>query len=506
MDICAATDRENMTHRLSGRPDEWRPPLRVPEQVSSPPLTPRWSVLGVIGAAQLMVVLDITIVNIALPSAQDELGFDVASRQWVITAYSLAFGSLLLLGGRLSDRVGVRRTLIIGLLGFAAASAVGGAADSFAILIAARAGQGVFAAILAPAALSTLNITFTEPDDRAKAFAVFSAIAASGAVVGLLLGGAVTEWLSWRWCLYINLALALPAAIGAYFVVRAAPRQRRVGLDWPGAICATGGLFCLVYGLSNAETDGWTAPLTVVMLAASAVLIVAFAVVEMRVRAPLLPLQIIADRNRGGAYLTIAVTFCAMFAAFLFLTYFMQRDLLYSPLATGVAFLPMAAGIGLAAALANTVLMRRVGPRPIIPTGMVMAAAGMAWLGQLGVDATYTREILGPIILLGIGMGMAFSPAVATATSGVDTEDAGVASAMVNTSQQIGGTVGTAVLSTIFTTVLARYIDNHQPPRPAVAAAGAIHGYTVAFHIAGVLFLVGAALTAAILRSGRLVK
>jgi EmrB/QacA subfamily drug resistance transporter len=451
-----------------------------------------------------MVVLDITIVNIALPSAQDELGFDIASRQWVITAYSLAFGSLLLLGGRLSDRVGVRRTLIIGLIGFAAASALGGAAGGFAILIAARAAQGVFAAILAPAALSTLNITFTDPDGRAKAFAVFSAIAASGAVIGLLLGGAVTEWLSWRWCLYINMALALPAALGALVVVRAAPSQNKVGLDWPGAITASGGLFCLVYGLSSAETDGWTAPLTVVMLTASAVLIGTFFVVEMRVQAPLLPLQIVADRNRGGAYLTIAVTFCAMFAAFLFLTYFMQRDLRYSPLATGVAFLPMAAGIGLAAGLANTVLMRRVGPRPIIPTGMVVAAAGMAWLGRLGVDATYTRDILGPIVLLGVGMGLAFSPAVATATSGVATRDAGVASAMVNTSQQIGGTIGTAALSTIFNTALARYIDNHRPPTPAVAAAGAIHGYTVAFHIAGALFIIGAILTAVILRSGRL--
>jgi EmrB/QacA subfamily drug resistance transporter len=451
-----------------------------------------------------MVVLDITIVNIALPSAQDELGFDVASRQWVITAYSLAFGSLLLLGGRLSDRVGVRRTLIIGLLGFAAASALGGAAGGFAVLIAARAAQGVFAAILAPAALSTLNITFTDPDDRAKAFAVFSAIAASGAVVGLLLGGAVTEWLSWRWCLYINMALALPAALGALVVVRAAPTRSRIGLDWPGAVTASGGLFCLVYGLSSAESDGWSAPLTVVMLAASAVLIAVFVIVEMRVPAPLLPLQIVADRNRGGAYLTIAITFCAMFAAFLFLTYFMQRDLRYSPLATGVAFLPMAAGIGLAAALANTVLMRRVGPRPIIPTGMLVAAAGMAWLGRLGVDATFTGDILGPIVLLGIGMGLAFSPAVATATSGVANEDAGVASAMVNTSQQIGGTVGTAALSTIFATALARYIEHHPPPTPGVAAAGAIHGYTVAFHIAGVLFLAGAALTALILRSGRL--
>lgn len=494
-----------MTNRLSGRRAEMPAPRSGAGPMAVPP-TPRWSVLAVIGAAQLMVVLDITIVNIALPSAQDELGFDIASRQWVITAYSLAFGSLLLLGGRLSDRVGVRRTLIIGLLGFALASALGGAASGFAMLIAARAGQGVFAAILAPAALSTLNITFTRPDDRAKAFAVFSAIAASGAVIGLLLGGAMTEWLSWRWCLYINMALALPAALGAFLLIKAnaGPTQRRVKLDWPGAAAVTGGLFCLVYGLSHAETDGWSAPLTVVMLAMSAVLIVVFIIVETQVQTPLLPLQIIADRNRGGAYLTIALTFCAMFAAFLFLTYFMQRDLQYSPLATGVAFLPMAVGIGLAAALANTFLMPRVGPRPIIPIGMVVAAAGMAWLGELEVGATYRHDIVGAIVLLGIGMGLAFSPAVATATSGVAIGDAGVASAMVNTSQQIGGTVGTAALSTIFTTALDRYIDSHRSPTPAVAEAAAIHAYTVAFYIASLLFVAGAILTAVILRSGRI--
>ena len=492
-----------MSNRVTGYRAEMLLPRSGVGPTAAPP-TPRWSVLAVIGVAQLMVVLDITIVNIALPSAQDDLGFDIASRQWVITAYSLAFGSLLLLGGRLSDRIGVRRTLVIGLIGFAAASAVGGAAGGFAILIAARAAQGVFAAILAPAALSTLNVTFTAPKDRAKAFAVFSAIAASGAVVGLLLGGAMTEWLSWRWCLYVNLVLALPAALGAFFLVTARPTQRRVKLDWPGAAAATGGLFCLVYGLAHAETDGWSAPLTVVMLATSAVLIGAFVIVETQVQTPLLPLKIVADRNRGGAYLTIALTFCAMFAAFLFLTYFMQRDLRYSPLDTGVAFLPMAVGIGLSAALANTFLMPRVGPRPIIPIGMVVAAAGMAWLGELEVGATYRHDVLGPIVLLGIGMGLAFSPAVATATSGVSTDDAGVASAMVNTSQQIGGTVGTAALSTIFTSALTRYIDNHRSPTPAVAEAAAIHGYTVAFYISSLLFAAGAVLTALILRSGRI--
>lgn len=492
-----------MSHRPSGPRFQKRPPGAADrETLPAPP--PRWSVLAVIGLAQLMVVLDITIVNIALPSAQDELGFDTSNRQWIITAYSLAFGSLLLLGGRLSDRIGVRRTLVIGSLGFAAASIVGGAAPGFAVLVGARAAQGVFAAVLAPAALSTLNITFTSAEARAKAFAVFSAIAASGAVLGLLIGGAVTQWLSWRWCLYINVVFAVPAAVGAILVVHAPPtRTGRAALDWAGAVTATSGLFCLVYGLSHAETDGWTAPLTIVMLAASAVLITAFVTVELRVSEPLLPPRIVADRNRGGAYLTIAITFCAMFAAFLFLTYFMQRDLRYSPFATGVAFLPMAAGIGVAAAVANTRLVPRVGPRPLIPVGMALAAAGMWWLGRLGIDATYAHDVLGPIIVLGVGMGLAFSPAVATATSGVQARDAGVASAMVNTSQQIGGAIGTAALSTIFTAALTRYLENHSPT-PSIATAAAIHGYTVAFHIAAVLFCIGAVATALILRTGRL--
>ncbi len=491
-----------MSHRPSGSGHAKRPLGKRPDPQAPP--GPRWSVLAVIGVAQLMVVLDITIVNIALPSAQEELGFSTANRQWIITAYSLAFGSLLLLGGRLSDRIGVRRTMVIGALGFAAASIVGGAAAGFAVLVGARVAQGVFAAILAPAALSALNITFTTTESRAKAFAVFSAIAASGVVVGLLIGGAATEWLSWRWCLYINVVFAVPAAVGAILVVNAAPiRQGRAALDWAGAVTATAGLCCLVFGLSHAETEGWTDPLTVVMLATAALLIAAFVAAELRVREPLLPLRIVADRNRGGAYLTIAITFCAMFAAFLFLTYFMQRDLQYSPFATGVAFLPMAAGIGLAAAVANTRLVPRVGPRPLIPVGMVLAAAGMAWLGRITVEATYAQDVLGPIIVLGLGMGLAFSPAVATATSGLQASDAGVASAMVSTSQQIGGAVGTAALSTIFAAALTRYIETHSMT-PGMGTTAAIHGYTVAFHTACGIFLVGAVATAVILRSGPL--
>ena len=465
----------------------------------------RWPVLAVIGIAQLMVVLDTTVVNIALPSAQADLGFGTDSRQWIITAYSLAFGSLLLLGGRLSDIAGRRRTLLIGLLGFAAASAAGGAATGFAMLVGARAAQGVFAAVLAPAALSTLNVTFTDTKQRGRAFAVYSAIAASGAVVGLLLGGALTEWLSWRWCLYVNLGFAIPAAAGALkFVAGRVDHHGRVRLDWPGVISASGGLFCLVYALSNAENHGWSAPLTVAMFAASALLLVAFAVIEARANAPLLPMHVVRDRNRAGSYLAIALAFCSLFGVFLFLTYYLQQNLGYSPIKTGVAFLPLAAGVAVAAGAANTQLVPRFGPRPLIPAGMLIAAGGMLWFTQLSVAATYRADVVGPMILVGLGMGLAFSPAVATATVGVAHADAGVASAMVNTSQQIGGAVGTAALSTVFASALTRYLTWHRPSAPDLRVAAAVHGYTVAFGVSCGIFLAGTVLTALLLRSGHL--
>ena len=472
-----------------------------------PPTTPqrKWMVMAVIGVAQLMVVLDNTIVNIALPSAQADLGFGNDSRQWIITAYALAFGGLLLLGGKLSDLLGRRRTLLIGLLGFAAASAIGGASTGFVMLVAARALQGVFAAVLAPAALSTLNITFTDPKERGKAFGIFSAVASSGAVVGLLLGGVLTEWLSWRWCLYVNLLFAIPAAVGALaFVAAKETGERRTRLDWPGVITVSGGLFCLVYGLSNAETHGWGAPLTVAMFIASTVLLAGFVVLESKVKTPLLPLRILMDRNRAGSYLAIAFAFCGMFSAFLFLTYYVQQNLGYSPVRTGFAFLPFAAGIAVSAGTANTRLVPRFGPRPLVPVGMLMAAAGMFWLSQLTVDTTYLGGVIGPLFILGVGVGLTFAPAIATATTGVNPDDAGVASAMVNTSQQIGGAIGTAALSTVFASAVTRYASSHDQPASELRATAAVHGYTVAFAASCGLFLVGAVLTAVLLRSGRL--
>jgi predicted MFS family arabinose efflux permease len=332
------------------------------------------------------------------------------------------FGSLLLLGGRLSDLVGRRRTLLVGLLGFAAASAVGGAATGFAMLVAARAFQGVFAAVLAPAALSTLNVTFTDTRQRGRAFGVYAAIAAGGAVVGLLLGGALTEWLSWRWCLYVNVIFAIPAAAGVLAFVPVGQEPKSVvRLDWPGVVTGSGGLFCLVYGLSNAETDSWSAPLTIVMFVASALLLMMFGVIESRVRAPLLPVHIVADRDRVGSYLAIALAFCSMFSAFLFLTYYMQQNMGYSPLKTGVAFLPLAAGIAVSAGAANTRLVPRFGARPLVPLGMLIAAGGMFWLSHLGVGSTYGGAVVGPLLILGVGVGLTFAPAIASATAGCPT-------------------------------------------------------------------------------------
>lgn len=498
--------------------------------VAAPPDPHRWTILAVVGVAQLMIVLDVTIMNIALPSAQADLGFSTTNRQWVITAYSLAFGSLLLLGGRLSDLFGRRRTLFVGMLGFAAASALGGAATGFAMLVIARGLQGVFAALLAPAALSTLNVTFTDADERAKAFGVYAAIAAGGSVVGLIVGGMLTEWLSWRWCLYVNVVFAIPAAAAVLAYVRAREKaSHQVRIDWPGVLLVTGGLFCLVYALSNAETHAWSDPVTVGLLVASGVLLVAFVVVETRVAEPLLPMRVLRDRNRAGSYLAIGLAFCSMFAAFLFLTYYLQDGLGYSPLMAGVAFLPVSAGIAIGAGGSNTQLVPRFGPRPVVPVGMLIGAGGMIWLAQLSPSSTYLGNVLGPMFILGLGMGLTFAPAINAATAGIARRDAGVGSAMVNTSQQIGGAIGAAALSTIFASAVTRYLisrlppglhltinlsgsappsgSGHSPAQQAIANlvhASTIHGYTVAFSVSAGIFVVGAIVTALLLRSGPL--
>jgi EmrB/QacA subfamily drug resistance transporter len=456
----------------------------------------------VIGIAQLMVVLDATIVNIALPSAQRALHFSTDNRQWIITAYALAFGSLLLLGGKLGDLFGRKWTLIGGLTGFAVASAIGGLAQSFGMLVAARALQGAFGAMLAPSALGLLTVTFQGSPDRPKAFGIFSAIAAGGASVGLLLGGVLTQAISWRWSLYVNLVIAVPVAIVALRLLRNERQADRAPIDLPGVAIATSGLFALVYGFSNAETSSWSDPITIVALALSAVLLIGFVALERRVEHPLLPLHIVWDRARGGAYATIGLAGSAVFAVFLFLTYYLQQNLGYSPLKTGIAFLPLTAMIVVTATTVQTRVLQRTGAKPLVIAGMTLGLIAMLMFTQLTSHGAYVTHVLPGLLLTGVGMGCIFAPAFSTATLGVESHDAGIASAMVNTSQQVGGSVGTALLSTIFASAAASFVSAHAKTA-GLASAASIHGYTIAFEWAAALFGVGLLVALLILPSNR---
>jgi EmrB/QacA subfamily drug resistance transporter len=462
----------------------------------------RWLILGVVCLGQLMVVLDATVVNIALPTAQHDLGFSNADRQWVVTGYSLAFGGLLLLGGRLSDLVGRKRMLIIGMAGFAAASALGGAATGFGMLLVGRAIQGAFGALLAPAALSTLTVTFTNPAERGKAFGIFGAIAGAGGAVGLLLGGVLTEYLSWRWCLYVNVIFAVVAVIAAVRLLRHDPRDTEVHVDIPGTVLVVAGLIGVVYGLSEADTSGWGAPLTIGLLAGGVVLLIAFVLVERRATHPLLPLRIVLDRFRGGSYLAIGLSAIGMFAIFLFLTYYLEEVLRYSPVVTGVAFLPMIAALVASSTTSSALLMPRVGPRILIPLGLIIAAGGLVILAaNLGPATSYAAVILPGLIVTGGGMGLVFASAMNAATYGADAADAGVASAMVNTCQQIGGSIGTALLNTIAASALTSYLLAHGHT-PAATAAAAVHSYVVAFWVAAAIFAASAVACGLVLRPG----
>ncbi|MGB4779365.1 MFS transporter [Microbacterium sp.] len=461
----------------------------------------RWITLVVVGLAQLMVVLDATVVNIALPAAQADLGFSDGQRQWVITAYSLSFGSLLLLGGRLSDLWGRKLTFIVGLIGFAGASALGGAAGTFELLVAARALQGMFGALLAPTVLAVLTTTFTIPRERARAFGVFGAIAGAGGAVGLLLGGVLTEVLDWRWNLYINVFIAALALIGALiFVPRLARSGQRPRLDVPGTILVTGALFALVYGFSQAETEGWSSPWTWGMLTASGVLLVAFVLWQARASHPLLPLSIVLDRNRAAAYISVLVAGAGMFGVFLFVTYYLQLTLGYTPIQTGLAFLPMILMLIVAAQLGTNLLVPRFGPKILVPTGMLMGAAAMIWLTFLDASSAYAADVLPPLMVMGAAMGTIMPASMQTATLGVDRGFAGVASAMVNTSQQVGGSIGTALLNTLAATAAADYLAAHTPPTPQVAVDAAIAGYATAYAWAAGFFVVGAVVSATLFR------
>jgi EmrB/QacA subfamily drug resistance transporter len=437
----------------------------------------RWLALGVIAIAQLMVVLDASIVNIALPSAQKSLHISDANRQWVVTAYALAFGGLLLLGGRVADFIGRKRAFVIGLIGFGLASAVGGIAQNQGELFGARALQGVFAALMAPAALSLITVTFTESRERAKAFAVYGGISGGGAALGLIFGGVLTEYASWRWTLLVNTPIALVTAAAALVLVRESRAEGSASYDLPGVFTSTLGLVALVYGFTKANESGWAATSTIALLSAAALLLVAFVVIENRTAQPLLPTRVFTERNRAGAFLVSLLIGLALFGMFLFLVYYMQGTLHYSAVKSGLAFLPFSVGIVVAAGIASGQLPR-IGPRPLMFGGTAAAALGMAWFTRIKVDSGYLAHVLPAEIVMSLGIGFAFVALSSTALVGVADRDAGVASALVNTTQQVGGSLGTALLNTIAASATVHFVSSHGS---SSRAAGTVHGYTVAF-------------------------
>src|SRR5664280_2576470 len=462
--------------------------------------TRRWWILSVLGLAQLMVILDNTIVNIALPTAQHALHFSNADRQWVVTGYSLAFGSLLLLGGRIGDIIGRKRALLIGLIGFACASALGGASVNFPMLVIARTVQGAFGALLAPSVLALLTITFINPAERGKAFAIYGGIAGAGGAIGLLLGGILTSYASWRWTLFVNLAFAAVATVGALLWLKNDKAADRDPLDIPGLLLVTGGLFSLVYGLSHAETTAWSNPYTIGFLVLGVVLLASFAYLETRTTFPLLPPRVVRNRTRGGSMLAMLFASIGIFGVFLFLTYYLQGTLGWSPVKTGLGFLPMVATM---AQVSNRFLLPRFGPKAIVPIGLLVDAAALYMLHLVGLHTAYASHVLPYLILLGFGFGLSLAPSFSTGTLGLAPHDAGVGSATLNTSQQVGGSIGTALLNTLAAGAVTAYMVG-RAATPANLRAAALHSYTTAFLFSSLIFVAGAVVAGLVLERGNL--
>ncbi|CAM5788199.1 MFS transporter [Cellulomonas persica] len=478
----------------------------------------RWRILGVIAITQLMLVLDGSIMNIALPSAAEELRIADNDLQWAITAYTLAFGGLLLLGGRVADYLGRKRAMLIGLVGFAVASAIGGAATNAGMLFGARALQGVFGALLAPAALALVTVTFTEPRERAKAFGVFGAISGGGAAIGLIAGGALTEFLDWRWCLFVNLPIALVTAFVGARVLRESKAHGDTRFDIPGALLSTFGLLALVYGFTEAArrvtapdgtvtTVGWTDPLVVGLLVAAVVLLTAFVLLERKVRNPLLPLRIVLDRNRGGSYAIFLLIGAGLMSMFLFMTLYFQYVMGYEPLRAGFAFLPFSLVLIVFAGVVAR-LLPQVGPKPLMVTGLVLATVAMLLLTRTQPDSDYWTTVFPALVVLSLGMAMVFIPVSSTALVGVGGHDAGVASAMLNTSQQVGASLGIALLNTLalaaasdkLTSLVAGGAD---PAAPATQATASVAGYHVAFLAGAVMFVIALLIAATVIAARR---
>ncbi|MCO7220542.1 MFS transporter [Klenkia sp. PcliD-1-E] len=476
------------------------------------PYPQRWLALAVIAVTVLMIVLDATIVNIALPAVSADLDITEANQQWIVTAYTLTFGGFLLLGGRVADFWGRKRTYLVGAVGFALASALGGLATNEAMLFAARALQGTFGALLGPASLALITVLFTDAAERAKAFAVYGAIAGGGSAVGLLLGGVLTEYADWRWCFWVNVPIAVLAVLAAWRIVPESRAPGETSYDVPGAVLVTAGLASLVYGFTKvAEAaqsgDGgspWANGPALTFIGVGVVLVAAFVVVEFRVRNPLLPMRLLLDRNRGGAYLTATLVGAGLIGSFFFLSLYFQQVLGYTPVAAGFASLPVTAGVLVAAGSASQ-LVPRVGPKPLMVAGGLFAAAGLFLLSFLGLSTPFWQVALPGQVLLGLGLGFTFVPLSNLALVGVGEHDAGAASAVLQAVQQVGASVGTALLATFSVTAITDALAQRPPTPedPTAPLVAQVEGYTTAFAWGAGFLLVAAVVSAVLVRASR---
>lgn len=460
----------------------------------------RWAALVVIAVAQLMVALDATIVNIALPTTQAALGIDDGQRAWVVTAYTSTLAGLLLVGGRAADRLGRRRAFLGGLTGFAVASAVAGLAPSFGVLLAGRALQGAFAAVLTPTALSLVAVTFTQPHERARAFGVYGAVASSGAAVGLLLGGVLTEYAGWRWCLFVNVVIAVLALAAGRAVLPRDHGYAEARVDLLSGLLVTSGLAAVVAGCAQAAAHGWGSARVLVPVVAGLLAVAGFLVRQSRMRQPLLPLWILADRSRAGASLAVAVSVVGSFGMFLMLTYHFQVVLGFSPVRAGLAFLPLSLAVSASAYGLGSRLLPHVAPRWLVAPGLALGAAGLGLLATLSEGSGYLGTILPAEVLLGIGMGLVFTPAISVATSGVEPRYAGVAAATANTAMQVGSSVGTAILNSVAVAATTAYVAEHGR---APGSSALVHGYVTATTWAAVALAVTAVTSVALIRKDR---
>lgn len=453
--------------------------------------------LIVIAFAQLMVVLDTTIVNVALPSVQRALRFTATDLEWVVNGYSLAFGGLLLLGGRAGDLFGRRRMFIAGVLIFAAGSFMGGLAATSTLLIAARIIQGAGGAIVAPTALSLIADTFKEGPDRNRALGIYAGAAGSGGAIGLILGGVIVNYLSWRWVLFVNVPIALVLAVVAPKVL--ATSDRRTGrLDLPGAVTVTAGMTALVYGLSRAATHSWSDSVTVTALGAGAALLVLFLLIELRSAQPLMPLRLFADRNRAGAYALRMVAGSMTLAVLFFLGQIVQNVLGYTPLQAGFAFLPLGVGVVLTAQITSR-FIGRTGPRIPVAAGALVLATGLFWLSRISDQATYFPQIFGPLAVLSVGFGLIFLPTTVIAVAGTTRDESGLASAVLNVSQQLGGSIGLAVLGSVAANVTRSLLAGSQPTHAAVSQA-VTAGFATTFEIGVAIALTGFVIALSVIR------